>query len=311
MTTPEPISRRAALATGLSDADLRRLCRQGLWHRVRTGHYVETGAGTLSAEEHHRVLVRATLGAASDSAVASHVSALILHDLPVWHARLDRAHLTRDRRTGARTGRHLVVHAARLPPCEVTIAAGLRCTSIPRTLIDIARTEDFEPAVVAGDAALHRGLTTTTQLRNLLHRCSNRVGYQRAAEVVDFLDGRSESPGESRSRVALWHAGLPTPELQARVLSRDHAFIARADFLFPSLGVIGEFHSRPLDRTGGKLLPAVRRRTDRLTALGWVIARWAWGDLDDLEILAGRIEAAAALAAGHTRTGTWLAAPRI
>src|SRR3712207_7024957 len=36
--------------------------------------------------------------------------------------------------------------------------------------------------------------------------------------VVAFADGRAESPGETRSRVAIRRAGLPAPVLQHRVI---------------------------------------------------------------------------------------------
>jgi hypothetical protein len=317
MTSPQPISRRAALARGLSDADLRRLCRHGLWHRVRAGHYLDAPADGLSPEQRHRMLVRATTTAASEAAVVSHVSALNLHGLPVWRTRLDRAHLTRNRRNGARVGARLVVHAAQLPPDEVTVADGILCTTVARTLIDFARTEEFEQAVIPGDAALHRELTTVTRLREQLRRARNRPGYHKAATVIEFLDGRSECAGESRSRVALHRAGLPAPELQARVLTADNGFVARVDFLLPDLGVIGQFDTDAKNHHGihrgsaaEQQLLAERRREHRLRALGWVVARWGWDDLDEPGDIVRRIEAAAAIAARTTRSGRWLAALR-
>ena len=176
MGTPQPISRRDALAAGLSDADLRRLCRHGLWHRVRTGHYLAAPAGTLTPMQRHRALIRATIDAAADAAVVSHVSALIGHDLPTWRISLERAHITRTRRNGARIGRVLVVHAGRLAADEITVVEGIRYTTAARTVVDIARTEGFEQAVATGDAALHRGTATAAQLREQLRRARNRPG---------------------------------------------------------------------------------------------------------------------------------------
>ncbi|MGF6884210.1 hypothetical protein ABIA39_003549 [Nocardia sp. GAS34] len=326
MGTPQPISRRDALAAGLSDGDLRRLCRHGSWHRIRNGHYVAAPATALTAPERHRALIRATVAATSETAVVSHVSALIGHGLPTWNIPLDRAHLTRPRRGGSRLGRVIVVHAGRLEHDDVTLVEGIRHTTVARTVVDIARTEKFPQAVAVGDAALHRGAAKTAQLHEQLRRARARPGYQRAAEVVSFLDGRCPGIGESRLRVAIATAGLPGPELAARVLSPDGSFVARVDCLFPGLGVAADFD--PLGGHGvctSAFAPAVRAHTgpaegariaaelreDRLRALGWIPVRWTWSELDEPGEVPRRIEAATAAAAHCTRSGRWLPAARI
>ncbi|WP_067673436.1 type IV toxin-antitoxin system AbiEi family antitoxin domain-containing protein [Nocardia miyunensis] len=318
MGTPQPISRRDALAAGLSDSDLRRLCRHGLWHRVRTGHYLDAPAEMLSAVDRHRALIRATIAATADVAVVSHVSALIGHDLPTWRIRLDRVHLTRTRRNGARIGRLLVVHAGQLAADDVVAVEGIRYTTAARTIVDIARTEEFEQAVAAGDAALHRGATSAAQLREQLHRARARPGYKQAAQVLTFLDGRSSGVGESRLRVAMAAARLPAPEVKARILSPDNSFVARVDCLFPELGVAADFDPSPEtshdpDRTeaAGRAAFATELREDRLRALGWIPVRWTWDELDDPEEIERRITAAAEAAASLTRRGRWVPAPRL
>ncbi|MCX4097859.1 type IV toxin-antitoxin system AbiEi family antitoxin domain-containing protein [Nocardia sp. alder85J] len=315
MATPQSISRRAALAAGLSDTDLHRLCRHGLWHRLRAGHYLPAPAAAVPAPERHRLLVHATVASASDSAVVSHVSAAVLHGLPVWRLRLDRAHLTRNRRNGGRRGTRLMVHSALLEPAEITVVDGVRCTTVARTLIDLARTEPFEQSVVCGDGALRRGSATGAQLRDQLRRLDNRPGHRNAAAVVRFLDRRAESVGESRSRVVLRQAGFPPPELQARILSPEAGFVARVDFLFPNIGVIGEFDGDPPGctlprRSPGSGSAAAEHRETRLRELGWAVARWTWDELDEPGLVARRIETAAAQALGKQRSGRWLPSPR-
>lgn len=316
MGTPQPISRRDALAAGLSDGDLRRLCRNGSWHRLRAGHYVAAPATSLTEPERHRALVRATIDATSERVAVSHVSALVGHGLPIWGLPLDRAHLTRPRSGGARSGRVIVVHAARLEQDDVTVVEGIRHTTVARTVLDIARTVKFPQAVAVGDAALHRGATIIAQLHEQLRRARARPGYQRAAEVVAFLDGRCPGVGESRLRVAIAAAGLPAPELAARVLSPDGSFVARIDCLFPGLGVAADFD--PLD--GPEASPtgpaegvriAAELRDDRLRALGWIPVRWTWNELDIPREVPRRIEAAAAAATHCTRHGRWLPAARV
>lgn len=215
-------------------------------------------------------------------------------------------------------GTKVIIHSADLEPDEITVVNGIRVTTPPRTVIDIARTEPFEQAVVIGDSALHQGLTTAKELREHLRRARRRPGCKAAAKVVDFLDGRSESVGESRSRVAFYHGGLPAPELQANVFADDGDLVARVDFLFEKLGVIGEFdgmvkYQRGL-RSGRKpeeVVIAEKVREDQLRALGWIVVQFSWDDLDNPERLIARILSAAKAAQRAERIGFWTPTPRI
>ncbi|MFI6167156.1 hypothetical protein ACIBCN_10230 [Nocardia sp. NPDC051052] len=316
MDAPQLISRRQALAAGISDGELQRLCRSGQWRRVRAGHYVNAPAPALTPAGRHLMLAMATCEAMSEDAVASHCSAVVIHGLPTWSLPLDRAHMTRNRTNGGFIKKQHVLHSAQLAPDEITLVNGLRVTTVPRTVIDIARSASFEQAVAIGDSALRQGLTTAGELREQVsHR--RRRGSQQATRVIDFLDGRSESVGESRSRVAFHQAGLPASELQARIFTDDEICVARVDFLFAGLGVIGEFDgdveyrrecagTRPAAR-----LMVERNRDDRLRALGWMVVRWTWADLADATQLIRRIFAAAAVATDVRRTGHWTSTPRI
>ncbi len=238
--------------------------------------------------------------------------------MPLWAVALGRVHLTRNRTNGGRVGTKVIVHSAQLEPDEITVVNGIRVTTPPRTVIDLARTEPFEQAVAIGDSALHQGLTTAAELREHLHRAKRRPGCKAAAKVVDFLDGRSESVGESRSRVAFYRGGLPAPELQASVFTDDGELVARVDFLFEELGVICEFdgmvkYQNELRgrRTPEEVVIAEKIREDRLRALGWIVVRFTWEDLDNPERLIARIQSAARAAQRAQRVGSWIPTPRI
>lgn len=315
MDAPQLISRRQALAAGMSDGEVQRLCRSGKWRRVRAGHYLNAPGRELTPTGRHLLLAMATCEAMSDDAVASHCSALVIHGLPTWSLPLERAHMTRNRANGGFIKKHLVLHAAQLEPDEITLVNGLRVTTVPRTIIDIARSAGFEPAVAVGDSALRQGLTTARELHEQVMR--RRRGWQQAVRVIEFLDGRSESVGESRSRVVIQQAGLPAPELQARIFTDDEICVARVDFLFAGMGVIGEFDDVEYrDESASPRLPspmvvAEQNRVDRLRALGWMVVRWSWADLADPARLARRIRAAGEAAGGIRRAGHWAPTPKI
>jgi hypothetical protein len=197
--------------------------------------------------------------------------------------------------------------------------AGIRVTSAARTVLDLARTTPFDSAVATADAALHNKLTTRTSLDEQLLRLRPGPGSRDATTALSFADGRSDSPGESLSRVAFHHGELPTPHLQARISDEAGNFVADTDFLFETLGVIGEFDGRSKyqaglrrGRTVEEVVIAEKYRENRIRALGWIVARWTWADLENRTSLVARIEAAAAVAARTPhRAGTWNAPPRI
>ena len=62
-----------------------------------------------------------------------------------------------------------------------------------------------------------------------------------ARRVAAFLDPRSESVGESFSRVRCHELGLPVPDPQFDVFDDLDLFVARTDFGWPELRTLGEF----------------------------------------------------------------------
>ena len=65
-------------------------------------------------------------------------------------------------------------------------------------------------SVPIGDAALRLGLTLE-ELAEVAGRCVGWRGMLRARRAMNFLDARSESAGESYSRVVLDRIGIPAP----------------------------------------------------------------------------------------------------
>jgi hypothetical protein len=284
------------LSAGYSDSELQRLRRSGALAVVRRGAYVGSADRRLGdSVARHALLIAAEVGRVAPSAVVSHVSAAILHDLPVWGLPLDRVHVTRSRATGARTGRTVAVHSAPLAAAQITTAGGMATTCPARTVVDLARTSSFESAVVTIDAALRRGLVTEETLADALRRAIGWRGVPAARRAVAFADGHAESVGESRSRVALQRHGLPAPTLQWEVWDGGE-LIGRVDFGWPERGTVAEFDGRikygRLLRPGQEPGDAVfdeKLREDRLRAAGLRVVRWGWKDLSDFAGTAARL----------------------
>jgi hypothetical protein len=126
-------------------------------------------------------------------------------------------------------------------------------------------------------------------------RATGRRGSPPARRVVAFADLRSESPGETRSRVAIARAGLPAPTLQHEIPELG----IRTDFYWEEFRTVGEFDGKVKYGRGfrpgqnpGDVVFVEKRREDALRDLGRQVARWTWDELEPFDAAADRIRRA-------------------
>lgn len=284
-------------ARGYTAAELARLTASGDLIHVRRGAYAdpdhEDGAiGT------HRRLVAATAPLLSPRAVISHDSAAVLHRLPLLGPAPTSVVATRPDAPGGKRRLLTEVHVAALEAAEVVGVDGIAVTSLARTIVDLGRSRSFGRTVVAGDAALRVGLDPG-ELETVLALGRRRPGIGAARRAVRFLDGRSETAGESWSRVQMHEQGIPAPILQYKVFDDRGRFVARSDFCWEDERVLGEFDGlvkySKLLRPGQSASDAVveeKVREDRLREMGWRVVRWVWADLREPVIFADRLRRA-------------------
>ncbi|WP_369136724.1 hypothetical protein [Modestobacter versicolor] len=188
---------------------------------------------------------------------------------------------------------------ALLPDDQVTVVDGVAVTDLARTVVDVARSVPFEAAVVIADAALARRRCTPEELRSCLTGMGPVPGSRQAARVLAFADGRSESVGETRSRVLFHRLGLPPPTPQLEVRRPGGGLIGRCDFGWEQHRTLGEFDGRVkygrLLRPGQSAGDAVHEekvREDELRDVGWQVTRWTWSDLDRPAVVVDRLQRA-------------------
>ncbi|SHF75759.1 type IV toxin-antitoxin system AbiEi family antitoxin domain-containing protein [Geodermatophilus nigrescens] len=283
---PPPVLRRSLVAHGWSDDELARARRSGTLSRVRRGAYVD-GPVPPDAVVRHRQLVQATVAGLRRAAVVSHESAAVLHGMTTWGLRLGRVHVTRRPPASSDASRTLRCHVASLSDEETVLVDGLAVTDVTRTALDLARSVPLEVAVVVLDTALARRLVQREDLDAGLARLAGTRGSRRAARAVALADGRSESVGESRSRVLLHRLGLAPSGLQHPVHTADGVLVGRADFVWETEKLLGEFDGRVkygrLLRPGqdpGDAVFEEKRREDAMRAEGWGMVRWTWDEID-------------------------------
>lgn len=285
--------RREAIAGGHSPGEVARLIRRGEWIRVRWGGYC-TREVWLAADDRQRHLLEAAavVRALDGPPVLSHASAAAVWDLPLWGQDVRDVHVTRADGRSARHRAGVVHHAGMLSNGDVVGRGEFLVTAPARTVLDAAAHCDVEAGIVLADAALHERLTTPTELLQALNTRRDWPGAAQAARVVASADGRSESVGESRLRVACTGFGWPPPEPQ-------HCFDTRLGKAYVDLWIKEwrlalEFDGRIKYRTHeaarqGRsvedVLWAEKRREDALRSLGVTVVRVVWADLQDRESL--------------------------
>ena len=233
-----------ARRAGYDHGEIQRLCSSGTWRRLRRGVYL-TAEALPSAEDrgrrHQVESLAVLLELDRPSAVLSHASAARLWGLPVRRGLLGPVRLTDP--TLSRQGRGYRITQAPLRRGEVVQRGPLRLTSAARTLLDCAREWDLDDAVVALDAAQLAGHVTARDLAEGLAALHGWRGARRAARAVALTDGRAESPLETRGRLRIVGAGLPTPALQVEI----HAgglLVAVVDAWFEDAAVAVEFDGK-------------------------------------------------------------------
>lgn len=295
-----PILRPTILRAGYSDTEIRRLRRNGTWTSVRRGSYLPTGEVTpLDRVQRHELLIRSTVPVLRLPAVVSHASAAVLLGIPLWSTHLGLVQVTRPRPANGGKSGSLLCHTAALTSDEVVEVNGFRVTSPARTIADLARQLPFEQAVVAADGALFRELLNAEQLNGAVAAISGSPGSRSAIRVARFATGLSESVGESRSRVMMYKAGLPEPELQPNVHDANGKALGRSDYRWHCGRLLGEFdgkikYGRLLKpgESAGDVVFKEKLREDALRDNGSRVVRWVWAELAQPTELIQRIRRA-------------------
>lgn len=209
-------------------------------------------------------------------------SAAVLHGLPQF-GETALIHVLADAGEKSRRFGDVAVHSS-ADPRGVTSIAGIHCTDILHTAVDLTRALSPAKGLAVADGAMspfQGGDVQRSTAEQVLDGQVSSRGRARARWAWANADERSESPGESVSRAVIGWCGFETPQLQAEFSyegSHD-----RADFFFPSSRAIGEadgWAKYDLDDpdAAAQRLADEKRREDRLRRNGHPIARWNLGD---------------------------------
>jgi hypothetical protein len=157
-----------------------------------------------------------------------------------------------------------------LAPRDICIVNGLRVTTPLRTALDLACSLSRASALAVLDAFMRiHGLTRSMYLAEL-PRFRGRRGVVQLRALIPLATPLAESPGESRTRLAVLDAGIPAPVLQHWVCEHGTP-VFRLDLAWPRSRVAVEYDGEEWhDRTDAQR-SATRLRRNWLREHGWTV----------------------------------------
>ncbi len=256
-------------AVGLTSSAVRERRRRGRLHRVWQTVYA-VGHSLLTSEGRWMAAVLAC----GDGAVLSHRSAAALHGLrPDNRAVID---VTTPPR-GLRRMKGIVRHeSATLTEADVTVVDGIPCTSVARTLLDVAEEIDRQGLRRACNQAEVLRVFDGREIEDVLARAQGRRGAGMLRDVlahgrVGEAVTRSELEEEFLSLCE--RAKLPPPSVNAWIALEGGG--VEADFLWPEVRLIAETDGGAVHDTPGAFQDD-RRRDQRLMRAGYRVVRFTW-----------------------------------
>lgn len=162
-------------------------------------------------------------------------------------------------RVSTRSG--MALHRRMLLDGDVVLAKGLPVVRIERALTEICRRLSLTESVAVLDGALHNRCVRISDLQSWMAAHPRFYGIPSMRRALGFVEPATESPMESRLRMALVLGGLPRPRAQVSIHDRWGRFVGRPDLYYEDarLGIEydGAIHRGSLaedDRRQNKLL---------------------------------------------------------
>jgi hypothetical protein len=259
-------------ALGLAAPAVRSRRAAGRLHRIHHTVYSLVPKELLKREG----LYMAAVLACGEGAVLSHRSAAALLELRDWgHTKIE---VTVPRRSARRHDGIKVHRSTTLTDQDVTEVNNIPCTTVHRTLFDLAEVVTQRQLERSFDQAEISERLDLNAINDQLKRNPTRPG---AKAVRDVLETHyiGKTPTWSENEEALLaitrELGIPDPDTNQFIVPDDGGPAIRVDFVWRDQRVIVEADSNKWHNTRQRF-EQDRVRDQRLTAAGWTIIRTTW-----------------------------------
>jgi very-short-patch-repair endonuclease len=254
-------------ALGMSESAARKRATAGRLHRIHSGVY---------AVGHQRLTIEGRWLAATMAygagAVLSHRSAAALWGLrPTARGEID----VSVPRASARRRPGIEVHRApALAPEDAQRRRGIPCTSVARTLLDLATAVDPQSLQRAVNEAETLRIFDLQEIARLLHRCRGRPGVPRLEAALTSHDpAPTRSELERRFLEICRQAKVARPVINAPLTIGEHTF--EIDFRWPDAKLAVETDGFRYHRTRARF-ERDALRDQLLVESGWRVVRFTW-----------------------------------
>jgi len=257
---------------GLTDDAVHDRAAAGRYHRIHHTVYSLVPKALLKREG----LYMAAVLACGPGAVLSYRSAARLHELRNWgHTKIE---VTVPKRS-ARAHPGVAVHrSTTLTDQDVTVVNNIPCTTVHRTLFDLAEVVTQRQLERAFDQADLLEVLDLNAINDQLARNPTRPGAKRVKAVLaTHYIGSTPTWNENEEMLLsiTRGLGLPDPETNQFIVLPDGGPAIRADFVWRDQRVIVEADSDKWHRSKQRQ-EIDRRRDQRLTAAGWTVIRTSY-----------------------------------
>jgi predicted transcriptional regulator of viral defense system len=258
---------------GLSPRAIQQRAAGGRLHRIYHAVYALVPRELLSREG---LFIAAVLACGPD-AVLSYRSAAVLHEL----SRSDRSKVdVTVRRRSHRRHPGIDVHrSTTLAPQDVTQVRNIPCTTVARTLLDLAQVVGRRRVERACDQAEVLEVFDLRALSDQIARNQARPAARRLKAVLEehYIGSTPTWSELEEAFLAMCRtARLPQPEVNVWITPHDdEPSSIRADFVWREPRLIIETDGRKTHRTK-QAFEHDRRRDQRLILAGWQVVRTTW-----------------------------------
>jgi predicted transcriptional regulator of viral defense system len=258
---------------GLSKAAVSKRSQSGRLTRIHRGVYA-VGHARLTGRGRWMAAVLAY----GPRSVLSHRSAAALHGIRPTQRRNTDVTLPSPSAT-SRPG--IDVHrSTTLTDADVTTVDGIPCTSVARTLLDLAEVVDERGVEKAIDQAEVLRVFDLREVEEVLERAGGRRGASVVRRLVADYRGPTLTDEElEEGFLALCRqASLPSPAVNEWI-TLDDGIAYKADFLWRAERLIVETDGWGSHRTR-RAFESDRRRDRCLRLAGWDVIRFTWRDVE-------------------------------
>ena len=255
--------------------------KDAIQHRIASGRLHPLHAGVYAVG--HRLISKqgwlmAAVLASGPGAVLSHHSAAMVWGLRSYTERA--VHVTVPRKSTS--SKRIRRHHSLLPADEWTVEEGIRVTTVPRTILDLAATVDADTVENLLRESERLRLSDRLSLPDLIERYRGKRGTKKVQLALQRL--KEEPVGHRRSRLEerfapfLRQHRLPLPRFNDWILLGDKRYCV--DCHWPTLRQIVELDGWDSHSTRTAFRED-RARDRRLTAAGYTVTHITWNQLDD------------------------------